>query len=109
MGEHRHADVEQRRAHVLAEQGAVAVVLGVGDERHTRGQQLRARGLDVDRAVARRVREPQPVVGAGELAVLHLGLRDRGLEVDVPLRGRLGRVGVPALEHAEEAVLRGAS
>ena len=43
----------------LAEQRLVARVVGMRDERHARRNQLRARRVDLDRAAARRVREPQ--------------------------------------------------
>ena len=50
--------------------------------------------------------EPEPVVGAGPLAVLQLGLGDGGAEVDVPEGGggRVDRPG-PAGQQAQEAPL----
>ena len=44
----------------------------------------------------------------GALAILELGLRDRGLEVNVPQRRRLELVGSTALEQLEEGALRDA-
>ena len=46
----RHLDAEQRRAHRRAEQRLVALVVGVGDQRDARGEQLGPGGLDVHRS-----------------------------------------------------------
>ena len=105
VGEHGHLDVEQRRAHRRAEQRLVALVVGVGDERHARGEQLGARRLDVHVAGAVGLVERDAVVGGGLLAVLELGLRDRGAEVDVPQRRRERLVRLAALEVAQEGEL----
>ena len=51
--------------------------------------------------------EPEPVVGAGLLAVLELGLGDGGLVVDVPQGRGLGRVGLAAGQVAQERPLGG--
>ena len=51
--------------------------------------------------------EGDPVEVAGVLAGLELGLRDRGLEGDVPQPRRLGLVGLAAGQVAQEAALRG--
>ena len=48
-------------------------------------------------------RNAQPVVGAGDLPVLQLGLGDGGPEVDVPEGGRLGPVGQAAVDQPEAA------
>ena len=51
--------------------------------------------------------ERDPVVGAGALAVLELGLGDRGAEGDVPEGRRLLGVGLAAGEVVQEHPLRG--
>ncbi len=84
VGQHRHPDPEQGGGDVGAEQGAEAVVVGVGDQGHAGGQQLGPGGLDLHVPRRAGTREAQPMVGAGALAVLELGLADRGPEVDVP-------------------------
>src|SRR3546814_8485108 len=53
-------------------------------------------------------REHELVVGAGQLAVGQLGLRDGRLHVDVPQGRRLAAVGEVALGEAQETALRGA-
>ncbi len=78
----------------------------MGDERDARGDQLGSRRLDDDVAVAVGTREADRVVRARHLAVLELGLRDRGAEVDVPERRRLGLVRLAAGEVAQERALR---
>ena len=89
---HRHPDAEQRREHLGVEQRLVPLVVGMRDERDARGDQLGPCRLDDDVALAVDPREADRVVRARHLAVLELGLRDRGAEVDVPERGRLGLV-----------------
>ncbi len=107
--EHRHLDVEERGAHGGAEERLVALVVGMRDEGHAGGEQLGAGRLDVDVAAAVGLVEGDAVVGAGLVAVLELGLRDRGAEVDVP-EGRGERlVGLAALEVAQERELAGAA
>ena len=97
--------VEQRREHLGAEQLAVALVVGMGDEGDARRDQLGPSGLDHD--VARTVdpRELHRVVGAGHLAVFELGLRHRGAEVDVPEGRRLGLVRLTPGEVPQERAL----
>ena len=97
VGQHRHPHTEQRCRHLGAEQGLVPGVVGMGDQGHAGGQELGSRRLDLDVTSAVHPAETQPVVGAGDLLVLHLGLRHRRLEVDVPLGRCLGAVGVPFL------------
>src|SRR6266545_4885747 len=104
--EHRELDAEQRRLHGLAEQTGVPLVVRVRDQRDAGRDQLRPGGVDVDLAV-RRV-ERDPVEETRVVPRLQLGLRDRGLERDVPQRGRLGEVRLTAGEVAQEAALRGA-
>jgi hypothetical protein len=81
--EYRDLDAEQRRGHRRPEQVLVALVVRVGDQGAHRDQQLRARGLDVDRGAVGLV-ERDAVVRAGVLAGLQLRLRDGGVERDVP-------------------------
>ena len=83
-----------------------ALVVGVRHQRDARRDQLGAGGLDDDVGVAVGAVEADRVVRAGQLAVLELGLRDRGAEVDVPQRRRLGLVRLAAGEVAEERPLR---
>ena len=141
MGQHGHARAEQRRQHLPAHQPALALVVGVGQQRHARRDQLRARCLDqrlgglgvfpptrltdlnaahprlandavrrsrTARAVTVGQGKAHPVHRARALAVLELGLRDRGLEVNVPQRRRLQLVGPPTLEQTQERALRDA-
>ena len=53
--------------------------------------------------------ERELVVGAGDLAVLHLGLRDGGALVDVVQRGRVLLVGLAAGQVAQERALADAA
>ena len=77
----------ERRDRGLAEEVAIARVVGVRGQRHAGAEQLGPRGRDHDLAAALD-REAQVDVGALARAVLDLGLRHRGLEVDVPHRRR---------------------
>ena len=79
-----HLDAIQRRADRCTEQRLESSVVGMGDQRHARGEQLWAGGLDHHIAVAIASMERNSVIGAGDLLVDELGLRDRGTEVDVP-------------------------
>ena len=86
-----------------------AGVVGMDDDRHARRQQLRPGGVDQQprrRTILGAAMEHQAVVGARALPVLQLGLGHRGLEVDVPEGRRLGRVGLAAGQHPQEAPLR---
>ena len=103
VGEDRHLDAEQRRADGGAEQVLVALVVRVRDERDAGGDQLGAGGLDVDRSVGVVVRDP--VVGAGVVAGLELGLGDGGLVGDVPQRRGVLLVGLAAGDVAQERAL----
>ena len=103
VGEHRDLDAEDRRGDRGAEQRLVALVVGVGDQRDHRGDQLGTGRLDVDGAVG--AVEGDAVVVPGVLARLELGLRDRGLEGDVPEGRRLLQVGLAAGEVAQERAL----
>ncbi len=105
MRQHWHLDIEQRRAHGRAECGLVALVIGVGDQRDTRGQQFGARGFDVDVAAAVALVESEAVVGGWLLAVFEFCLRDRGAEVDVPQGRRERLVGLATFEVAQEREL----
>ncbi len=73
VGEDGHADVEQGGDHVVADDVAVPVVLGMGDQCHARGEQFGARGFDLDPTVGSSPGEPQPVVRARRAR----GLRSR--------------------------------
>ncbi len=105
MGDDRNLDPEQRGDRARADARPIALVGRVHDERDARGDQLRARGLDLDRAVAVRPVEADPVVRTVDLAVLDLGLCHRRLEVDVPHRGRVGLVGEPVPDEVKEPPL----
>ena len=94
-----------------AEQRLVPLIVGMRDERDAGGNQLGPRRFDLDagrRRPSRTRREPDAMIGAGQLAILELGLRDRGPEVDVPERRRLDLIGQPALQQAQERELRDA-
>src|SRR5436189_234289 len=79
------------------------VVLPASSEYADDGRdQLRPGRLDEDRL---RPVEGDPVVVAGVLTRLQLGLRDRGLERDVPQGGRLLEVRLAAAEVAQERAL----
>ena len=106
MGDHRDRHAEQRSAHRVPEAVGVSGVVGVGDQRDARRQQLGTRRLDHEVGLPVGAVEREPVVRARHLAVLELGLRDRGAVVDVPEGGRLRRVGLAAGQHAEERALR---
>ena len=87
MGQDRHFDPEERRAHRRAETPGEALVARMRHQGHAGGHQLGAGRLDLD------VVEAQPVVGPRPLPVLHLGLGHRRLIVDeqkaaAQLRGR---------------------
>ena len=86
---------------MVPEERLVALVVGVRDQRDHRRDQLGAGGLDVDRLAVRPV-ERHPVVVAGVVAGLELGLGDGGLERDVPQGRRLLQVGLAAREVAQE-------
>ena len=105
VGEHRHLDVEQGRAHGRAEERLVALIVGVGHERDARGEQLGARRLDEHVTGAVGLVEPEAVVGGGLVAVLELGLRDGRAEVDVPQRRGQRLVGLAAFDVAQEREL----
>ncbi|ARX87727.1 hypothetical protein SMD44_07209 [Streptomyces alboflavus] len=106
VGEDGDLDVEERGADGRAEEVAVALVVGVCHEGDARGEQFGAGRLDGDGAAVGGA-EAQPMVGAGPLAVLQLGLGDRRAERDVPQGGRLRQVRVAAGEVGEEGPLRG--
>ena len=105
MGEDRHLDPEQgSRCRGSAEQGLVAFVGRVRDQRDARREQLGAGGVDDDVGAVRPV-ERDLVVRAGDLAVLHFGLCDRRLVVDVPQRRRVLGVRLAAGEVVQEGQL----
>ena len=62
--------------------------------------------ISTNRRRAPAAREADAMVGARLLAILELGLRDGGAEIDVPERRRLELIREPALEEAQERQLR---
>ena len=96
---------EQRRHDLGAEQRLVALVGGMRHQRDARGEQLGARRLD-DHVVATVAMETKAVIRTRNLAILELGLRDRGAIVDVPQRRCFRFVGLSACELAQERALR---
>ena len=112
MREHRNAHAEQRRLQLAAGQVPPALVIGVREHGHTRRDQLRARRFDLSaRAIGRRgavgdERERDTMHRTRTLAVLQLGLGDRGAKVNVPQRGGLQLVGLTAGEQTQEGALR---
>ena len=110
MRHHGDVDAEQRCAHGGAEQRLIARVIGVGHECHTGGEQFGPRRVDPYIVAARlpggvETMESDRVICARTFAVLHLGLCDRGLEVDVPHGGCLLAVGLAARQIAQEGAL----
>jgi hypothetical protein len=106
----RDLDTEHRRGDRRPEQVLVALVVRMRDERHHAGDQLGPGGLDVDgapRTIGGRPVEVHAVVVAVVLLRLQLGLRDRGLERDVPEGRRLLEVGLAPGEVAQESALTG--
>ncbi len=107
MGAHLDLLAVERHGDRGAEQRLVPLVVGMGDERHAGGEEFGSRGVDLDRVAPVGAGERDLVVGARTLAVLHLGLRDRGAEVDVPERRCLLAVGLAAGDVAQERPLAG--
>ena len=105
---HRHAGAEERRHDVPIEQRLVPLVVRMRDQRDAGGNQLGTRRLDLDEAVAVSLGEADAVIRARLLAVLELGLRHGGPEVDVPECRRLELIGVAALQQPQERELRDA-
>src|SRR5205085_3414858 len=89
-----------------AEEMAVTCVRRVRGDADACRQQLRSRRRDDERLVAALDAERDVVERARHRPVLDLRLRDSGLEVDVPHRGRLDLVDVPLLEEVAEGELR---
>jgi hypothetical protein len=77
----------------------------MGDERDARRHELGARGVDADVAFVVRAVESERVIGARDLAILHLRLRDGGALVDVVERRRVLLVRLAAREVAQERAL----
>ncbi|MDI2021010.1 hypothetical protein PJL18_01526 [Paenarthrobacter nicotinovorans] len=96
--------VEERGLHGLAEERLVPLVVGVGHQRGAGSQQFRTGGLDED-LFAVFGEERIAVVGAGDFAVLELGLRHSGTEGHVPQGGCLGHVGVARSQVGQEGAL----
>jgi hypothetical protein len=105
VGFDRHRHAEERRHHLGPEERLVPLVVWMCDERDARRHELRPRGLDLHGAAVRPP-EPQPVIRARLLAILELGLGDRGAEVDVPQRRRFELVDDAACQQPQERGLR---
>ena len=113
VGDDRHLHAEQRRRDRGAEQRLVALVVGMGHQRHACRQELRPSRLDVDGAADGAVAgasravstERDAVVGTRPIPVFQFCLRDRGAEGDVPQRRRLDLVRLAAFEVAQEGPL----
>jgi len=107
-----HFHAEQGRAHVLAEEWLVALIVGVRDESDAGRKEFGPRGLDVDRLVGTgglfevsgRLKG-ETVVGARAFAVLKLCLSHGRAERHVPQRRCLRLIGLPARERAQEGLL----
>jgi hypothetical protein len=84
VGEHGDGHPEQRRGRACVNQVAVAGVVGMGDQGHAGGQQLRPGRLHHQVVTRHLGPEPDPDGDAGDLAVLDLGLGDGGPEGHVP-------------------------
>ncbi len=97
-------DTEYRRRHGRAEEGLVALVVGMRHHGHAGGQQLGPGGLDHEVAAVGLV-EGDRVVRRGLLFVFQLGLRHGRAERDVPQGGRLGLVGLAPGQVAQEGTL----
>ncbi len=102
-----HGDLgaEDRRRHRGPHQVAVALVVGMRDEGHVGGDELRPGRVDLHHRSVRTV-EGDPVHRARLLLVLELGLRHGGAERHVPQRRGLGLVRLAAGEVAQEGELR---
>ena len=109
MSDDRHLDAVERCHHGGAEERGEALVIGVSDQGDAGGQQLGPGGGDLDVARAVTAVEGEAVVGTRSVAVLHLSLGDRGLEVDVPEGGGLLAVGLAAREVPKEGALADAT
>mgnify|MGYP003694018661 CR=1 FL=1 len=98
---HRHPHAEQRRLDFVAEQRLVSRIVWMRDQRDAGRNQLGTRRVDLDerRAIGVAAEVERDGRRAGMLAIFELGLRHRGLEVDVPQRRRLDLVSEPALQH----------
>ena len=104
MSQHGHLDTEGRRSDRRPEQRLVALVVGVGDQRTTGGQQFGTSGLDQHLAAVGTM-EVQRVVEAVVLPRLELGLGDRGLEGDIPQRRSVRQIGLTARVVVQECPL----
>ena len=92
-------------AHRGAKKLLVALIIGVSHESNARRQQFRARGVDVDIALAVGAVERELVVGTGAFAVLKFGLCHSGTERDIPQRGCFALVGLTTSKVAQERAL----
>jgi len=105
--EDRHRHAEERRQRALAEERAMARVVGMRGDADARRKQLGTRRRDGEAAAALDA-ELEIVIGARHRAVLELRLRDRALEVDVPQRRRVAALDVTLAPEIQErhAVMR---
>ena len=101
-----HLDAEERCGDGRPEEWLVALVIGMGHQCDTCGDQLGAGCLDVDGLASICAGEADAVVSTGALAILEFGLCHGSAEGDVPQRGRLRLVGLAASEIAQERALR---
>ena len=102
----RDPNAEERGRHLLTEQRPIALVLGMGNQRHARSDQFRPRGFDRDHLVF--VVKGHPVICGRGLAIFDLGLRHRGLKIHIPQSRSLDLIGQPLGEHAGKGTLRDA-
>ena len=100
--EHRRARAEQGRERLAPDECAMAIVVGVRQQRHACRDELGARRIDQRLAAISSEAEADPMHRTLPLAVLELGLRHGGAEVHVPQRRRLELIGLPARQQAQE-------
>src|SRR4051794_26802739 len=100
MRNHRDTDAEEWCRGLVSDELSVTGVVGMYDYCNARGQELRAGCVDFE--WSRRSVEDEAVVFGRSRAILELCLSDGGLEVDVPHRWCIGRVGLPSSHVAQE-------
>ncbi len=101
--EHRNLNVKEWRANLRAKQVLVSLVTRMSHERHTRGQQLRPGGVNLN--VLRFAVEHQAMVSTGLLAIFEFGLGNRRPEGHVPERWGEILVRLTALNVSEKGKL----
>ena len=105
MSQDRDLDPVQRSGDGGAEEMLVALVVRMSDEGAAGGQQLRTGRLDEDVTMTVGAVEGEPMVGAGVVAGLELGLGDGRGEGDVPQGGGVVHVRLAARQVAQEGQL----